>query len=91
MPYTLGSMALAVVALVVTSAAGGDHVSVSVGLDGADAAREWVFTRKEASIRNGELVLDGLRRKHVYAFLKEPILSDTIARMINIIARAMVS
>ena len=50
---------------------------MAVNLAKADASAGWVFTREEETkIHNGELVLDGLAQKHVYAFLKEPVLSD---------------
>ena len=75
-----GSVGFAVLVLAAASAMGGETVSVSVDLQKAGASAEWVFTRPEASIRNGELVLGGLVEKHVYAFLKEPVLSDLSVR-----------
>ena len=68
----LGTLVL----LTISLHAGAEDVSKDVDLSKDGAASEWTFTKKEASIRNGELVLEGLKEKHIYAFLNEPVLSD---------------
>jgi len=47
-----------------------------VDLNAVDASDGWDFLKKEATVRGGELVLDGLDRAGVAAFLKEPALGD---------------
>jgi len=63
-------------AAVVAASESPKTLSKIVNLNRADASADWVFTRKEAAIVDGQLLLDGLEQKHVYAFLKEPVLSD---------------
>ncbi len=48
----------------------------AVDLSRPGTSDDWVFLKEEASIRNSELVLDGLQQTGVAAFLNQPIVGD---------------
>ena len=53
------------------------QVTVDVALEGATASKAWQLpSRGGASFRDGELVLDGLSKSGVWAFLREPAFGD---------------
>ena len=53
------------------------QVTVAVDLDSAAASKAWqVPSQGGVAFRDGEMVLDGLSRSGVWAFLREPAFSD---------------
>ena len=62
-----------------------EEVARLVDLSTPGTANEWVFLRKGACIRDGELVLDGLTQVGVTAFVTEPTVSDmTLTRKVYV-------